>query len=267
MRSLFCLLIVSLVCVACQRTDSTDPVDHAGDDDSAEARAAIEACQQAQQQSETAAAEERAEILAQGCAGLFFLPMCSQAIEMSHLAREDLRAPMISIACQHSYCQLLENSPPRLCSLTLASMTAEEMREPWNEFVSGVLSHELDLASDSSVLTELTQVIELLTFPESTPEEDQEQGLVIRIEVEGTEFRVNAILDSQERFGPWILVFPPNRDVFAGLLENAIRQSQGKPVMIEATQGVSEEVIVALVDTLMQNGFEDIGIGSLGTEQ
>lgn len=253
------LLIIAIVIAACGGPQEDSTTESAFEVD---LREAIEACRSAQEQVLRSPISSRHTLLSEGCAGLFTLPLCSEAIRMSAAAAQELRPPMIIVACHRAYCPLFEEeaSRPDLCGLQPAGMSNQELLAPWTEFVSTVMSRELRLEPGSSDLTLLaTAVTTLVTTPQAEPIRPG-QALMVEIRREDPEYHISAGIYEGEAFGPWTLPLAPDVGDLAGLLEASVRALEGGPALLRFTATVEESVVVNMVAALQELGVEDITI-------
>lgn len=256
----YVLLIVGLSIAACGGPQEDSTTESAFE---ADVREAIEVCRVAQEQVLRSPQSNRHELLADGCAGLFTLPLCGEAIRMSSSAAPELRSPMIIVACHRAYCPLFEGedeSRPGLCEMNPVGMSNQELMAPWTEFVSMVLGRELRLEPGSSELTLIaTAVTTLVTEPRVEPLRPG-RALIVEIRRDGPEYNVSAGIYEGEAFGPWTLPLAPDAGDLTGLLEAAVRALEGGPVLLRFTSDVEHSVVVNMVAALQDLGVEDVSV-------
>jgi hypothetical protein len=226
---------------------------------------ALLACRAALERADTAPADGQYALIAEGCADLFTLPVCGEAIRMSPAAPPELRPQMVVVACHHAYCPVFEGSeaPPALCAMRPAAMSPSELREPWGAFALAVLALELRLDDAAPELTALANdLLPALVGPRSAPASEATDAgsrprLVVVVAREGTGYRLAADVDG-EGFGPFSLTLVPNEADFAGLLEAAARRAQGGVAVLEVDADIAYGVAVELTAALRTLGITQI---------
>jgi hypothetical protein len=192
-------------------------------------------------------------------------PLCSEAIRMSALAAPDLRGPMIVIACQRSYCEVLMEPRPALCELSLATMPNAELRAPWNDFVTHVIAHEHGLEDDDPLLTVLVTALSRLIPQEAAPVTpqleavDPEVATLVTFDHEGSAYWLAATNPQGRSFGPFELPLSPTSTELEGFLEEAMRSNESDQVMIRVTPIITLDLVEALMTALRAQGAARIG--------
>jgi hypothetical protein len=178
---------------------------------------------------------------------------------------------MVTVACQRAYCSSFNVDQPNLCRLDPSSSDQEALLESWDGFVPVVLGVELGVEPDSP-LGELLSlgvgrglfdaVVASSSQAESGESNQNTSGprLMVRLERVGSEYRVGATLADAAQFGPWTLPLAPNEGDFAGLLENAMRQTAGSGAVVEVSGEIPQAVVVALFDALRSGGIEEVAL-------
>lgn len=234
-------------------------------------RTAIESCSSAQAALVGAEPADRYGLAAEGCAELFSLPLCREAVRMSPQAAPELRPAMISVACQRAYCELLPEPAPALCALSPATVPSSELVAPWRAFVSAVLGLELGLEPGSELHTLLilgvgvlvqapVVVAEVVETPATEAAAAPERHLVVRLSMDGSGFSLAATVGDED-FGPWELPLPPDVGDFSGMLEAAMRAAGSSPrVHIEIGAEVTYAVVLRLMDALREAQVDEITV-------
>lgn len=228
---------------------------------------ALAACRAAFERVDAAPAADRYALIAEGCADLFSLPLCAEAIRLSPQAAPELRPAMVAVACQHAYCPIFEaaGDPPRLCGLRPASMPPQELREPWGAFARVVLALELGLAADAPEVMSLAIDLApaLVGSAEALPLDAVGAGatptLTVRVGREGSGYVVSADVDG-EGFGPFPLTLEPNQEDFAGLLEAAARRAAGGGAVLHLDSSLAYRVAIELIDALRSLGISRVSL-------
>jgi biopolymer transport protein ExbD len=264
-------VFASLGLAACSGADTREP-ETAGDvgqvplvaaDGGRNPAAALDACRAALDRATAAPVDARYALVAEGCADLYSMPVCGEAIRMSPAARPPLRPLMIAVACQHAYCPILEagGEPPALCGMRPASMSASELREPWGDFARAVLALELGLDAGAPELAALAAALPLAPVEAVPVEPAARPTLVVDVSREGSGYRV-AAETCGEAFGPWTLPLEPDESDFAGLLEAAARRAAGGRAVLRAAHDVVYVVVIHLIDALRGLEITEVALES-----
>lgn len=227
----------------------------------------IERCASALRGIQGAMAEDRATLLAEGCADLFGQPICREAIRLSPLAAPDLRAPMIAAGCQNAYCGLFPNPEPELCALDIGRASPSEISAAWPAFMDQVLPWEILGVADDDLLEELARqlgpLFVLVLFEPVTvvvtpdiPEEPRRR-MTVHLSMAGGEYSLAAEREG-EVFGPWEMPLQPDAGDFSGLLEAALRGCDDCDAFLQIGPEVEYELVIVLMDVLEQAGLEII---------
>jgi hypothetical protein len=225
----------------------------------------IERCASALRGIRGAMAEDRATLLAEGCADLFGQPICREAIRLSPLAAPDLRAPMIAAGCQNAYCGLFPNPEPELCGLNMATATPSEISAVWPSFMNEVLPLEiLGVADDDSeeLARQLGPLFVLVLFESATVVTPDipaapRRRMTVQLSMVESEFRLSAEREG-EAFGPWDLPLRPDAGDFEGLLEAALRGCDDCDAFLQIDPEVEYDLVIVLMDVLEEAGLEII---------
>jgi biopolymer transport protein ExbD len=228
---------------------------------------ALAACRAAFARAAATPPDVRYAVVAGGCADLFSMPLCGEAVRLSPQAAPELRPPMVAVACQHAYCPIFEagGGPPELCSLRPAEMSSAELREPWAVFLRAVLSLELGSRSDAPELVSLAiDLAPALSGPvEAGPvdatDDRSAPRLVVSVARDGAAYRIAAEVGA-ESFGPFTLPLEPDEDDFAGLLEAAALRAAGGVAVLEVDEAVAYGVAIHLMDALRGLGIVRVSL-------
>lgn len=236
----------------------------------------LEACSRAIQEIPATQPENRSTLFAEGCAGLFGAPTCRESIRMSLEAPPELRALMISVACQHAYCGDLAEPRPGLCGLEPDELSPRVVSESWPRFLEGILALELPEGPTEELAESLAGLFSLLLFEPVTVEVEpsppdtvsppdrapQRPPLVVRLTLNDGEYRIGAE-SSGEIFGPWDLPLRPDEGDLSGLLEAAIRAYGGSDAILQVGPVVEYELVIVLMDALRSGGVENFTLSPL----
>lgn len=259
-----CLLLVAAFVCGCPAQRQVPETAGLGSGLHADAERAVEQCRAARQRAAAENGDGRYAVIADGCAGLFSLPLCEQSLLLSSRAEPGLRARMVSVACQNAYCQLIGAEGSLLCQMDLGRADDAEIVEAWGAFVPAVLDLELGVepASPLGELLALAVGAELFAGPPTaaavTAASNDDRLLTVRLERVDGEFRLGASLSDGREFGPWSLPLPPDEGDFSGLLEEAMREAASCPGSVEVDGDIDAAIVVHLLDALRSGGVNNV---------